>query len=205
MKPPYAAIRGPQFSSSGGWKRATANGTATAGSDYVAGNGTLNFSAGQTSQPVTVQVSGDTAVESNETVLVNLSNPTGATLADSQGVGTIVNDDTAPQYLHVGDLDGSASLKKTTWTATVTITAHDAAHKIATSATVNAQWNDGSAASCSTGRTGTCRVSKTGIPTNTPSVSLTVQGLSKTGYSYNPASNHDPDGDSNGTTITVTK
>ena len=75
---------------------ATANGTATAGSDYVAKTGTLTFAAGVTTQPITVTVNGDTTVEPNETFFVNLSSPSGATLADAQGLGTITNDDTAP-------------------------------------------------------------------------------------------------------------
>jgi hypothetical protein len=76
---------------------ATADGTATAGSDYVATAGTLNFAAGETSKTVTVQVTGDTAFEQNESVRLLLSNPTaGTTIADGEGVGTIVNDDAAP-------------------------------------------------------------------------------------------------------------
>ncbi len=77
---------------------ATANGTATAGSDYVATNGTLAFSgtAGET-QTVAVTINGDTVFEPNETFVLNLSTPTnGVTLADSQGLGTITNDDAAP-------------------------------------------------------------------------------------------------------------
>ena len=74
-------------------KYATANGTGTAGSDYTAASGSLNIPAGQISQPVTIQVAGDTALEANETFYVNLSTPTGATLADTQGQGTISNDD----------------------------------------------------------------------------------------------------------------
>ncbi len=73
---------------------ATANGTATAPSDYTANSGTVTFAPGVTSQTVTVQVNGDTTVEPNETFNVNLTNATGnATIADAQGVGTIVNDD----------------------------------------------------------------------------------------------------------------
>jgi hypothetical protein len=75
---------------------ATADGTATAGSDYVAQSGTLSFAAGQTSKAITITISGDTTVESNETFVVNLSSPSGATIADGQGQGTITNDDTAP-------------------------------------------------------------------------------------------------------------
>ncbi len=74
---------------------ATANGTASAGSDYAAKLGTLTFAGGATSQTITVPVIGDTAVEPNETFTVALSNPTNATIADGQGVGTIVNDDSA--------------------------------------------------------------------------------------------------------------
>ena len=72
---------------------ATADGTATAGSDYVAQATTGTIAAGQTTFTFSVVVNGDVSNESNETVLVNLSNVTGATLADAQGVGTILNDD----------------------------------------------------------------------------------------------------------------
>ncbi len=74
---------------------ATADGTAVAGTDYAAAAGTLTFAAGQTSRTISVNVNGDTAVEPDETFIVNLSNPSGATIADGQGVGTITNDDTA--------------------------------------------------------------------------------------------------------------
>jgi len=75
---------------------ATANGTATAGSDYTAASGTLTFTAGQLTQTITVAVLGDTVFEPNETFMVNLTNPTNATIADGQGVGTITNDDAPP-------------------------------------------------------------------------------------------------------------
>src|SRR4030095_16948008 len=75
---------------------ATSNGTATAGSDYAAASGTLTFAAGETSKVVNVQVSGDTAVEANETLTLTLPSPSGATIADGTAIGTITNDDTAP-------------------------------------------------------------------------------------------------------------
>ena len=75
---------------------ATADGTATAPADYAAQTGNLSFTAGQTSKTIAVVVNGDTAVEPNETFLVNLTGPVGATLADAQGQGTITNDDTTP-------------------------------------------------------------------------------------------------------------
>ena len=73
---------------------ATADGTATAGSDYTAAAGSLTFPVGgPLTQTLTVQVIGDTAAETNETFFVNLSAPVNATLAQAQGVGTILNDD----------------------------------------------------------------------------------------------------------------
>jgi hypothetical protein len=75
---------------------ATADGTATAGSDYTAGSGTLTFPPGTTTAPVTVAVRGDTASEPPETFFVDLSGASGATIVRSRGQATIVNDDNAP-------------------------------------------------------------------------------------------------------------
>jgi hypothetical protein len=74
---------------------ATSNGTATGGSDYTAVNGTLTFAAGVTTQTFTVAITNDVAVESNETVNLTLSNPTGgATLGTPvSAVLTIVDDE----------------------------------------------------------------------------------------------------------------
>lgn len=72
---------------------ATSNGTATAGSDYSATSGTLNFSATGT-QTVSVPVAGDTTKEANEFFFVNLSNPSvNTTITDGQGAGVIVDED----------------------------------------------------------------------------------------------------------------
>jgi glucose/arabinose dehydrogenase len=76
---------------------ATADGTATAGSDYVAGSGTLTFAPGETTHTVDVTINGDTTVEPDETFFLNLTNPTGdGTIGDGQGLGTIQNDDVPP-------------------------------------------------------------------------------------------------------------
>jgi subtilisin-like proprotein convertase family protein len=61
--------------------------------DYAAASGTLSVPAGATSASVAVTLNGDTDVEPDETFFVNLVNPSGATIIDSQGVGTLVNDD----------------------------------------------------------------------------------------------------------------
>ncbi len=74
----------------------TANGTATAGADYTAASGTITFAAGETTRTIAIPISGDTALEANETFTVNLANPSGATIADGAATGTIVNNDAAP-------------------------------------------------------------------------------------------------------------
>jgi subtilisin family serine protease len=71
----------------------TANDTATAGSDYTAASGTLHIPAGQTKGSILVTIIGDRIQEVDETFVVNLSNASGATIADPQSKGTIRNDD----------------------------------------------------------------------------------------------------------------
>jgi len=85
----------------------TANGTAIAGSDYVAKSGSVTFAAGETRKTVSIAVNGDSTVEANETFQIRLSSPTNATIADGTGVGTIRNDDAAPTVLpqiNIGDV-----------------------------------------------------------------------------------------------------
>jgi hypothetical protein len=81
---------------------ATADGSGTAGSDYQSTSGTLTFNPGETNKSITSLVNGDTAFESDETFVANLSGAAHATIADSQAVGTILNDDAAPGYTPSG-------------------------------------------------------------------------------------------------------
>ena len=76
---------------------ATANGTATAGSDYVARSlSGQTIAAGQTSKTFAVTINGDTTREGDETFKVNLSAVTGAVLLDGQATGTVLTDDVPP-------------------------------------------------------------------------------------------------------------
>ncbi len=79
---------------------AATGGTATSGVDYTtAGTGTLTFAPGVTTQNITVNVIGDTQVEPDETIIMTLSAPTGATLGSATATGIILNDDAAAPVL----------------------------------------------------------------------------------------------------------
>src|SRR5439155_25411832 len=71
----------------------TANGTASAGSDYTATTGQLAFAPGETSKTIAVPILGDTAVEADETFTLSLSSPVNAVLGRATATATLANDD----------------------------------------------------------------------------------------------------------------
>ena len=113
---------------------ATANGTAAAGSDYVARSAVESIPAGQLSKTVSVTVNGDTATEANETLLLNISNAANAGISDAQGSATIANDD-GPN-LRINDVavtEGNSGTKVLTFTvSTPTAAAVPITYTIAT-------------------------------------------------------------------------
>ncbi|MCL1634687.1 nuclease [Luteimonas sp. SX5] len=87
---------------------ATADGTATAGDDYVGASLTAQaIPEGSTSYAFTVTVNGDTTTEPDETFAVNVGNIVGANSGDAQGIGTIVNDDISLVAIH--DIQGAGA------------------------------------------------------------------------------------------------
>jgi large repetitive protein len=101
---------------------ATANGTATAGVDYVANSLTgQTIPAGSSTYTFTVLVNGDSLNEPSETFFVNVTNVTNAIVGDGQGVGTIVNDDPLPS-LSINDVtvvEGNAGTVNAVFTVTL--------------------------------------------------------------------------------------
>ena len=75
---------------------ATADGSATAGSDYTATSGTLTFATGETAKTVSVPVLDDAHDEGEETLTLRLSAATGAVISDGVATGTIENTDLMP-------------------------------------------------------------------------------------------------------------
>jgi hypothetical protein len=111
----------------------TANGTATAGSDYVAASGRATIPAGTLTAAISVTINGDVLDEDNETVLLLLSNPVNAVIADGQGDGVIVDDDAAPTISIADTLVTEGNTGNTTATFTVSLSA-------VSGRTVSANW-----------------------------------------------------------------
>jgi len=131
----------------------------------------------------------------------------GAGGTDTGSVAVTVTAVPETNSIHVGDLDGSRSLKGKSWTAKVTIRVEDATHASVARVTVNGAWSAGATgtANCRTSSVGICTVSKSSIPTSVASVTFTITGLTLSGFTYDGSANHDADGDSTGTVIVVNR
>jgi hypothetical protein len=126
----------------------TSNGTAIAGTDYVAVDTTFTIPAGQTSFQVPVQIKGNTTASDNKTFSVILETPTNATITQSTATGTILNDDVAPGSLSISadhtqfsfhDVDGDLVTVKSSKALFTTETSVLSAFHFHASAT-NSQW-----------------------------------------------------------------
>ncbi len=128
--------------------------------------------------------------------------------ASNNQASTSVTVNSPSVIIHIGDLDGTASRNGSTWSATVEITVHDANHNPLNGATVVGHWsviglNSDTCTSGDLGGNGTCIVLFPSLKRNVTSVNFTVVSVTMDGRTYDRTFNHDPDGDSNGTTIKV--
>jgi hypothetical protein len=119
----------------------------------------------------------------------------------------------APASKHVSDLDATSSIvNASTWQATVTIGVHDQNHTPLAGVVVSRSWNPAGSnggpnntTTCTTNAAGQCLLSRRFSRATVPSATMTVTNLAGAGGSYQSANNHEPDGDSNGTSITITR
>jgi hypothetical protein len=112
-----------------------------------------------------------------------------------------------PVLLHVGDLDGNTVINTSTrYTINITVRVHNATEAGVSGVTVTGNWSGATTGgvSCKTDATGTCVLSKGNILRGSGTVTLTISGLTLSPIGvYQPSANHDPDGDSNGTAISL--
>lgn len=112
--------------------------------------------------------------------------------------------DANPSTMHIGDLDGGARGFARFWLGGTYVTAHDQNHAPLAGVAITFDFPGPGNHTCTTDATGKCRVI-TLASNSTPNLTFTVTNAVKSGYTYDASANHDPDGDSNGTTITVSK
>ncbi len=163
---------------------ATADGTAISGEDYSGGGGIKTFAAGETKKSQTVNINGDTLFEADETFFVDLSAPFGLSIAKGRGVGTIVNDDVAPDtapdpYAFTPVVDAAIGSVQTS--NAITVSGINAASPISV---VGGSYsiNDGAFVTTSgtvtVGQTVQLRQTASGSPGTTTSAVLSIGGVS---------------------------
>jgi hypothetical protein len=111
-----------------------------------------------------------------------------------------------PPSAHVRDLDDtSVRVSASRWRARVAIRVHDGDHTSMSGVVVRGRFGpNGSVFRCTTGAGGACSLQRD-LPRSRASIVFTILSLTRSGYTYQAAGNHDPDGDSNGSRITVTR
>jgi subtilisin family serine protease len=119
------------------------------------------------------------------------------TAVDALGGGT------AGTPMSVSDLDGSRTITKKNWVSTFTIEVKDNTGMLLSGVKVDGKVGT-KALTCTTGADGRCNILLTNKQ-NLASVTFTVSNLTMSGFVYDPSSNSDVDGDSDGTSITVLK
>jgi subtilisin family serine protease len=109
--------------------------------------------------------------------------------------------------VHIGDLDGATSSQGRTWTAVVTVTVHDdSTHDPVSGVEVTGNWSalsgEAHPAPCTSDSQGRCTATYSGIRKKDDSVTFTVSNMDG---DYAASANHDPESDSDGTSITMSK
>jgi PKD repeat protein len=173
------------------------DGSASSDADGTIAGHAWNFGDGTTGSGATASHTYPGAGAYTVTLVVTDNG--GATNMQVQSVTAV------PPEMHVGDLDRARTTQPNAWTATVTIRVHDGSHGLVANAVVGGYWTGGSTSSCTTNGSGQCAVSRSGMLKKTNSVTFTVTNVARAGFGYEPAANHDPDGDSNGTTVSVSR
>jgi hypothetical protein len=126
---------------------------------------------------------------------------------DGSGLGIFGQrfDFTGGPTIHVGDLDRKAKDVGASWRAQVKTLVHDDPHLAESGVLVTFNVSGGvGMRTCTTVASGVCEVSVV-VADAVPSLTFSVTNLGKTGFTYTPGANHDPDPDSNGTVIVVNR
>jgi hypothetical protein len=143
------------------------------------------------------------------TITLQVTDDRDATASDTVdiAINAVTTPPPGPSTVHVADLDGSSAGSKSTWSAVLTVSVHDTGHQPVAGATVTGAWGGALTGSggCTTGVDGKCVIASGTVRKRDSAASFTVSGIAASGLSYAAADNHDPDGDSTGSTISIQK
>jgi PKD repeat protein len=124
---------------------------------------------------------------------------------DAGGTDTTTNavtvtDDGGGATMHIADLDASSISQGSTWLAIATVSVVDDTGAPVAGATVSGTFRRGEVGECTTDDAGVCDVE---LSTSGRRQQYTVTGIGHGSLIYDAAANTDPDGDSDGTVITI--
>jgi uncharacterized repeat protein (TIGR01451 family) len=89
--------------------------------DYIAASGIITFAPGDVTHTIPITINGDTTIETDEIFYVNLSGAIGAAMVDNQGVGTIINDDTAVSISNAMVNEGNTGTQNAVFDVTLSV------------------------------------------------------------------------------------
>ena len=168
---------------------------------------TATPTATPTLTPLPTDTPTATATPTNTPIPTSTDTPTST--ATPSATPTSTNTPTAvPGSVHVADLDGNATRQIAgVWAAEVTVMVHDEGHNPVVATEVSVTWSDGASGSgsCVTDGNGRCTLIIDNIPKREKNVTFTVVNIVDTTRSYQTSDNHDPEGDSDGTVIIVSR
>ena len=143
--------------------------------------------------------------ETNEGIVVVFDNLATEALPTPPPVTPSPTPTPAPLLIHISDLDGSTNPARNTWTALVEAEVRNTEGITVDQAVVSGTWSTGGTGQCTTGVYGRCVLRLSNLPNKVHSVIFTVGDVQRSQAVYEPVANSDPDGDSNGTQITVAR
>lgn len=172
------------------WTCTTTGGATCGGGASTTGSGTINRTV---NMPVgsTITFTTTSGSVSTSTLLTSISNTATVTVpgtyAEQTPADNTATDTTTIQGYHLAATSAtSVNTSTTRWSASVTVTVHDASHNPASNVAVNGGWVSGGSGgtSCTTNGSGQCTLTRTGINRSQSGITLTVNGMSSAPNGY---------------------
>ena len=160
-------------------------------------NGTAMINNGQT-----ITYTPHPSFSGTDTFTYTISDGQGGTATATVSI-TVVGDDQGGEAVRVVDIDGAVTTVRNQWRAVVTVTVADSNGTAAAGLTVTARWSDGRSFTGTTNAAGQVTATSAQMNNRVNGISFRVENVDH--LDYDPTLNSDPDGDSNGTSITVFK